>query len=483
MTSRIGIVVPVYNEAKRLSPEYFMSLVAVKDLDLLFVDDGSTDDSLHKLESLVSQSDAMMILSLPNNVGKANAIHRGWAHFENLHDYDFLGFIDADGAFNITDVEFLKTLALSSDDSFPMGIPNSVKMGFDSFWSSRINLSGRIICRSRQRYFLGRVLASLIKLFFKNLPWDTQSGFKLFRNEEVFRSAIQSRFRCRWLFDIELLLRLQRLCAGNYKVWEQPVSTWRDVPGSKVSWRGYFEILKDFFRLVHEFGFLGVSMSKENEIDAFYNSHYQEIMGTGIISKVWSIIHTQMEKPFQNKYFQNILEIGAGNGEHIPYVTCQFSKYFATDIRIDNLSNIKQVRSGVDVLVQDAQKLTFSESYFDRIIVTCLLAHLDKPEEAISELHRVVKKESGYISIYLPCEPGMLLRFVRLLSTHLKARRRGVSNISRLHYLEHRNYFLALDNLISNEFKTAKVKKRYYPFPFLSWNFNLYKIYQISNVG
>lgn len=224
-------------------------------------------------------------------------------------------------------------------------------------------------------------------------------------------------------------------------------------------------------------------MAKVNDVDAFYNAHYKEIMGTGLISKVWAIIHHQMERPYAGKYFSKILEIGAGNGEHIPFVACDFESYFATDIRIDNLANVSKDDSRIRVDVQDAQKLSFPDNSFDRVIVTCLLAHLDKPEEAISEIRRVLKSNGGHVTIYLPCEPGIFLRFVRSLSTHLKARRRGVSDISRLHFLEHRNYYLALDNLIKNEFKLFKIKKRYYPFPFLSWNSNLYRIYQISTMS
>lgn len=223
-------------------------------------------------------------------------------------------------------------------------------------------------------------------------------------------------------------------------------------------------------------------MSKEQEIDSFYSSHYREIMGSGLIAKVWALIHRQMERPFKNGRYEKILELGAGNGEHIPFVNCDFVEYVASDLRIENLANINNLESRIRVDVQDAQKLTLSDSDYDRVIVTCLLVHLDRPEEAISEIRRVIKKETGIVTIYLPCEPGVFLRLVRTFTTHLKARGRGVNDISRLHYLEHRNYYLAIDNLIMHEFKKSKVRKRYYPFPFLSWNFNLYRIYQISEV-
>jgi ubiquinone/menaquinone biosynthesis C-methylase UbiE len=221
-------------------------------------------------------------------------------------------------------------------------------------------------------------------------------------------------------------------------------------------------------------------VDKVEFIDAFYDDHYQKLMGTGLISNYWALIHKQMEKPFLKKNLSQILEIGAGNGEHLNYVARNFEKYTATDLRLNNLRSIATVGTSIVTSVQNAENLKFDNESFDRVIVTCLLVHLDKPEKAIAEMKRVVKKNGGYVTVYLPCEPGIFLRLVRKYSTHRKAKKLGISNIQRLHYLEHRNYYLAVDNLIVNTFEKSQIQSRFYPFPFLTWNFNLYKIYQVS---
>jgi len=225
-------------------------------------------------------------------------------------------------------------------------------------------------------------------------------------------------------------------------------------------------------------------VNKDHQISEFYRDYYQNLMGTGLISKIWSRIHSRMESPFRGGYFPKILEVGAGNGEHIAFVSCKFDEYLATDLRIENLKNISSSLKNVNTEVQNIESLNLDSNHFDRVIVTCLLVHLEKPEVAIAELYRVVKKSNGFVTIYLPCEPGMFLRLVRSVSTHLKARRLGVKNIRELHFLEHRNYFLAIDSLVRVGFEGNVIKSRYYPFRFLSWNFNLYKIYQIKlNLG
>ena len=219
---------------------------------------------------------------------------------------------------------------------------------------------------------------------------------------------------------------------------------------------------------------------KKKIVDDFYNAHYKKIMGTGAISRVWAHIHKQMERPFLYGEFDKILELGAGNGEHIDFVKGKFEAYYATDLRVDNLVNIPKSDARIKIEVQNAESLTYEADMFDRIIVTCLLVHLDNPETALKEMRRVINKDRGFISIYLPCEPGLMLRFFRKFTTHRKAKSLGVSNIALLHFLEHRNYFLAIDYLIRNEFAGFKIKSRFLPFYIFGWNFNLYKIYQIS---
>jgi ubiquinone/menaquinone biosynthesis C-methylase UbiE len=201
-------------------------------------------------------------------------------------------------------------------------------------------------------------------------------------------------------------------------------------------------------------------------------------MATGLIARMWNLIHKKMEKPFRKAHEERVLEIGSGNGEHLKAVSHDIESYYATDIRVDLLSSALQGREKVIVEMQDVTDLSYEDGFFDRVIITCVLVHLDNPILALNEISRVIKP-GGYVSIYLPCEPGIFLRAVRRFSTHAKAKRIGVDDISYLHFLEHKNYFIAVDFFIRRTFKESKVQSRYYPFPFLTWNFNLFKLYTI----
>ncbi len=219
--------------------------------------------------------------------------------------------------------------------------------------------------------------------------------------------------------------------------------------------------------------------SFENQQNEFYSESYSNLMNRGTVGKIWQFIHQKMEKPFKNIVEDKVLEIGCGDGEHLKAISSNIKLYYATDIRIDWLLKNLNGRKNTVVEKQDAMNLTYSDNFFDRIIVTCVLMHLDNPILALQEMKRVLKP-GGYLSLYLPCEPGIFLRIVRKLVTHPKAKRQGLDNIAFIHFIEHRNYFTAVDFFVRREFQNSKIQSRYYPFFFLTWNFNLFRLYTIK---
>ena len=142
-------------------------------------------------------------------------------------------------------------------------------------------------------------------------------------------------------------------------------------------------------------------MSTEEQ-DSFYSNHYSLMMNTGVIYRFWGLIHHLMERPFKNISEGRVLEIGAGNGEHIRAISGNIASYYATDIRVDSLKKNLSDFDNVIVETQDVMNLSYDDNFFDRVIVTCVLVHLDNPVIALEEINRVVKP-GGYISIYLPC--------------------------------------------------------------------------------
>jgi phosphatidylethanolamine/phosphatidyl-N-methylethanolamine N-methyltransferase len=218
-----------------------------------------------------------------------------------------------------------------------------------------------------------------------------------------------------------------------------------------------------------------VNYLRNNE---FYENGFEGLYATGFTGLLKGFVHKIMESPFSNSKFDKILEVGAGSGNHLQYVGTNFKEYYATDIVVDGDLSSNAISGKLFVFAQDAQKLDFESTTFDRVIATCLIAHLDNPIQALSEWRRVAK-DLGNITIYIPCEPGLLLRLFRFTFLLPKSLLKGVSDFNSAIVLEHRNSYLLVKHAIKKEFANDKIKLRRYPFPFLSWNFNIFAVVNI----
>jgi len=218
-----GIVVPCFNEAARWNSSYWAHLLDEVPATFLFVDDGSTDETQEKIEQVTSGTTSKC-MSLSVNSGKAEAVRQGFLELLGDESVQAVGYLDADGAFGLTDIKRLQSL-------FEELVEDHL---IDALWSSRVALAGRDIQRSNRRHYIGRIVATLVSLGYGDIPYDTQSGFKLFQSSEYLRLSMEKPFKTRWLFEIELLARWQELTGRPMNIWEEPVEYWHDVPGSKI---------------------------------------------------------------------------------------------------------------------------------------------------------------------------------------------------------------------------------------------------------
>lgn len=236
----VTLVVPCHNEARRLDAAAFTAaLAAAPWLALLFVDDGSTDDTARRLEAFVAAHPGRArLLRLPRNVGKAEAVRQGLR--EALGAGAVCGFWDADLAAPLAEVAALREV-LQRDP------------GVEWVWGIRLRALGRDVRRRALRHYLGRVFATVTSLLLGIESYDTQCGAKLFRAGPLLRAALAEPFRSRWIFDVELLARAQGLLAAEGTralgrvVHEQPLAAWHHQPGSKVRGRDFVRALRELW--------------------------------------------------------------------------------------------------------------------------------------------------------------------------------------------------------------------------------------------
>lgn len=234
------LVVPCFNEAHRWQGEYWTDLTSTADVHWLFVNDGSSDQTLEILKAL-SQLPNVDFLDLHANCGKGEATRFGmlWALNNDHRSFQAVGFMDADGAFRRSDIERLveRFSNLQANDDV------------DAVWSSRVALAGRDIRRSQVRHYVGRAVATLLSVGSDPLPYDTQSGLKFFRPSEDLRSCLSQPFSTRWLFEIEMLTRWKQLTGESMRIREEPLEFWEDMAGSTITRRESARIARELWQV------------------------------------------------------------------------------------------------------------------------------------------------------------------------------------------------------------------------------------------
>ena len=236
-----AIVVPCYNEAQRLPAADFCAFLRdATDVCLVFVDDGSTDRTPERLiEVAAAGPERVEVLTLPANVGKAEAVRVGMLRALE-REPGYVGYWDADLATPLRALhEFLTVLEQRPEVELVLG--------------SRVVLLGRQIERRALRHYLGRVSATLIALALGLPVYDSQCGAKLFRATPTLDWLLAEPFVSRWIFDVEILARLIEALGGpqpaSQAIREYPLEEWRDVPGSKVSLGDYLGAAADLMRI------------------------------------------------------------------------------------------------------------------------------------------------------------------------------------------------------------------------------------------
>jgi len=236
----VSIIVPCYNEGRRLPVDAFREFLARDNVLFVFVDDGSKDNTIERIEEIRAGNETRVTLvRCAQNQGKAEAVRSGFnAALEQGAEY--AGYWDADLATPLDAIpQFMAVLAPRPD--------------LDMVFGSRVKLLGRHVERRAVRHYLGRVFATVVSVMLALPVYDTQCGAKIFRIGPDTRGLMAERFSTRWVFDVEILARyiLQKGSseAAAQHIYEYPLETWRDVAGSKVKATDFLVALRDVWRI------------------------------------------------------------------------------------------------------------------------------------------------------------------------------------------------------------------------------------------
>ncbi len=217
MRRSISIIIPAYNEEKRLPAtleivSQYLSSTQWEFAEVIVVNDGSTDGTAD-----VARKIGARVLENPGNRGKGYSVRHGMLEASG----DWLLFSDADLSAPID--ELGKLWQVSEREQAP------VVIGSRALDRSLIGVRQPVFRENMGRFF------NLVMRMITGLPFrDTQCGFKLFEARaarEIFARQLLDGFG----FDVEVLYIAQHL---GFRAIEVPVR-WNDAAGTKVSlWRG-----------------------------------------------------------------------------------------------------------------------------------------------------------------------------------------------------------------------------------------------------
>lgn len=228
---RLSVVVPVYNETKRMGqrmPELLAFLHAQDyPYEIVVVDDGSTDGTPELASQLLAGEARARVLAQPRNRGKGHAVKVGMLAAQGR----YVLFTDAD----------LSTPPNELDKFWTW-----LEEGYDLVIGSRKMAGANIVKHQpRWRESLGKVFTWLTNHIATKDISDVTCGFKCFSQE-----AAQTLFGLSviddWSFDAEVLFLAQRF---KYRIKEVPV-TWHDEAGTKVRlWKDAVNSLRGLVRI------------------------------------------------------------------------------------------------------------------------------------------------------------------------------------------------------------------------------------------
>ena len=209
---KLSLIVPVYNEEKRIHNLEEIISYAKKDgliHEIIVVNDGSTDRT-NKLLKDIANTYPLTIVSYKKNRGKGHAIKKGVLSAKGTH----VVFIDIDLSTPISTIKPLVKI-----------IPQ-----FDIVIGTRKNKEARL--KERQpllRELMGKSFTFLSQTLLKVYVTDFTCGFKCFAKKAAFKIFSLQKIE-RWSFDAEALFLAKKL---NFSIGELPV-VWKNDPNTKV---------------------------------------------------------------------------------------------------------------------------------------------------------------------------------------------------------------------------------------------------------
>lgn len=240
----LSIIIPAYNEAKRI-PATLVDIdkklsAETYSYEIIVVNDGSKDNTAEVVTNFLPIIKNLKLVDNRENKGKGEVVKDGMLAANG----NIRLFMDADNTVTIS--QFNNMVAFFKD--------------YDVVISSR-SLKGSQL--DPPQPFYKQIMGKLGNLFIQLLVlpglWDTQCGFKAFKEEAAIKIFSVTKIR-HWALDVEVLSLAKHF---GFKIKEVPV-IWKNDSASHVKLSSYFQVLWETVKIRYWLWTFGKNYGKLN---------------------------------------------------------------------------------------------------------------------------------------------------------------------------------------------------------------------------
>lgn len=229
----LSVIIPVYSEEERI----VKTLKAVSEYlkkrpysyEILVVLDGPKDRTADVVKDMSIQIPNLRFIDRKKNRGKGYTVREGMLAAKGRIRL----FTDAD---NSTDISYFEAMRPLFDNKNDIVISTRDPKDAEG--------AGQAVPQPWHKRLMGNMGNIYIQIMAVPGIWDTQNGFKAFRDyaaEKIFKVARIDR----WAFDVEALALARKF---GYKIGIIPIN-WINDPHSHVKLTSYFKVLFDVAKI------------------------------------------------------------------------------------------------------------------------------------------------------------------------------------------------------------------------------------------